>query len=1015
MSNDLDILAKFFDIDVPKDDMSRKLEAQTPEDVGIESVATTQVVTDVIDDVVKPKKPAVKPKTKAKVKREKNTDITTSSKPTRKRALPSKLSLYSMPTASKRSKQEEAEPAFGENDEIVDETGDDDNNDEDYEPDDLERRGSNNRSISAVKTKQEIFECTRCKTVYYTAVRLIEHIRTSHKDINIEWKPTVSRHSTTHPMIGNEVFRDAVYHLCYNCRFVTHEYDEFAVHMKSEHNESIDFCCSRCEFQTAEYERYLTHINSCNSTRVEPSDQLTLVQCEYGSCCYYKASNGSVDYNAVFWCCAGCLFNCSEIKLYHEHMKTVHSQVIDYECYNCDQKYSEFKDYVKHRNHVHSHVRTKSIAKRKMKYMKQSKKSKDYEWVPANFGKYNVLKKFATGIDYSIAFRRCDKCDFHSMTYKRFADHMLSVHEEVIDYECNNCEAVLKTLKQYGIHKLRKQCTLTKKEFAPAAFGKYNVHKIENGVIKTDIIYRHCDKCNFVTISYKFFAAHMLRSHKETIAYGCSRCEAEFDTFESYDEHRKRNCMAKQIRAELQLQADAGHEISRTQCQYKDYIYLVNYSSGQVKPIYICDECEYWESHSILDHSIHRRDSHNDTKYSFCCSDCEYQSDNYINFKKHRVSHSDNTTLLCDSCNYVASNWRTLNVHVHRHTGERPFLCDICGSSFLSTKRMRQHKLIHSSGFQYKCGHVNCDYATNHLTALNKHRASQHLTEHDKYKCSGCDYTTKFLEHLKRHLRIHLGMMEFKCPDCDFMSYEQHSVRRHMIKHTNVAEYVCDTCGLSTSTLHNLRLHTMAHEGIKPYKCSVCGFQSLYKRKIKRHITRIHPGQNGICIDTGARLNYKVKKTNNLHHDKVMRVIYGLKDLTDTDATLQLYVKEIRNVCDNEIITLQCDKCTYVNRSSNAFILHRLIAHTEGIQLPPITDPTRRTTPSSKLKSKNSKVPVMKLSTEEQPEEATGSVTYQSLDGNEQLVTTYVGLLDNDSTEVIHYSSDLTISSEIDV
>uniref|UniRef100_A0A3P8VJX6 Zinc finger protein 513 n=1 Tax=Cynoglossus semilaevis TaxID=244447 RepID=A0A3P8VJX6_CYNSE len=86
------------------------------------------------------------------------------------------------------------------------------------------------------------------------------------------------------------------------------------------------------------------------------------------------------------------------------------------------------------------------------------------------------------------------------------------------------------------------------------------------------------------------------------------------------------------------------------------------------------------------------------------------------------------------------------------------------------------------------------------------------------YSCSLCTFTTRYSNHLKRHMKIHNGQKPFRCPVCPYASAQLVNLQRHARTHTGEKPYRCQQCSYACSSLGNLRRHQRMHMQEKPQR-----------------------------------------------------------------------------------------------------------------------------------------------------------------------------------------------------
>ncbi|XP_047432205.1 zinc finger protein 513 isoform X1 [Mugil cephalus] len=86
------------------------------------------------------------------------------------------------------------------------------------------------------------------------------------------------------------------------------------------------------------------------------------------------------------------------------------------------------------------------------------------------------------------------------------------------------------------------------------------------------------------------------------------------------------------------------------------------------------------------------------------------------------------------------------------------------------------------------------------------------------YSCSLCTFTSRYSNHLKRHMRTHDGQKPYRCPVCPYASAQLVNLQRHARTHTGEKPYPCHQCSYACSSLGNLRRHQRMHAQEKPQR-----------------------------------------------------------------------------------------------------------------------------------------------------------------------------------------------------
>ncbi|TMS11858.1 Zinc finger protein 513 [Larimichthys crocea] len=86
------------------------------------------------------------------------------------------------------------------------------------------------------------------------------------------------------------------------------------------------------------------------------------------------------------------------------------------------------------------------------------------------------------------------------------------------------------------------------------------------------------------------------------------------------------------------------------------------------------------------------------------------------------------------------------------------------------------------------------------------------------FSCSLCAFTSRYSNHLKRHMRTHDGQKPYRCPVCPYASAQLVNLQRHARTHTGEKPYGCHQCSYACSSLGNLRRHQRMHTQERPQR-----------------------------------------------------------------------------------------------------------------------------------------------------------------------------------------------------
>lgn len=104
------------------------------------------------------------------------------------------------------------------------------------------------------------------------------------------------------------------------------------------------------------------------------------------------------------------------------------------------------------------------------------------------------------------------------------------------------------------------------------------------------------------------------------------------------------------------------------------------------------------------------------------------------------------------------------------------------------------------------------------------------------YSCKLCNFTSRYSNHLKRHMKTHNGEKPYKCQHCSYASAQLVNLQRHVRTHTGEKPYKCDYCTFACNSLGNLKRHQRMHTQEKSNKCNQCDFNASSGQSLKRHM-----------------------------------------------------------------------------------------------------------------------------------------------------------------------------------
>ncbi|EDS33080.1 zinc finger protein 136, partial [Culex quinquefasciatus] len=233
----------------------------------------------------------------------------------------------------------------------------------------------------------------------------------------------------------------------------------------------------------------------------------------------------------------------------------------------------------------------------------------------------------------------------------------------------------------------------------------------------------------------------------------------------------------------------------------------------------------------------------------------------------------------CGLCQQSFARIKLLREHAKScHRPEELIGCKHCARGFPNTTLFMRHLRQQCENTVKKFHCTFCNEKFMWQTSLNKHAQHHHkptkpLWERPgdesgtsaaneesakKFVCQVCTKGFQRLEHLERHIKIHIpSEKKFECPVCHKKFNRKDNLRSHLKIHqkdpdadTDPAKQnqLCVYCGRGFSNSSNLIVHMRRHTGERPYRCDICdkGFPRSSDLQCHR---RTHTGEKP-CLCT---------------------------------------------------------------------------------------------------------------------------------------------------------------------
>ncbi|CAH1777310.1 unnamed protein product [Owenia fusiformis] len=393
----------------------------------------------------------------------------------------------------------------------------------------------------------------------------------------------------------------------------------------------------------------------------------------------------------------------------------------------------------------------------------------------------------------------CTKCD------KTFESaHGLNRHKKLKhtkpSFKCHLCESLLKTK-----YSLRKHITLSHDLEKDIDFENEEVK------VSTQEASMKCPFCKLGLITLKELHEHIKQNHilgkKSKLGPGrkkndktgksklnihtCEKCSKVFHTASGYSKHRKTVCSGKYL-----------------VCPHCDKQFLWEYRLRE---------------HIIFMHNNKENgpiEKHHGVTFPegppYQCCHCEEKFEKKTHWLKHRSVHIDHP-FICEYCSKQYRSQGQLKTHIRsQHNGEPavqlelqkpqgesqgpPYTCKECGKMYETENGLMKHFKLHT-GDLYTCDYCGKQYVQrqtlmDHIRTRHTHNTrampENYLTG-PPYKCPDCPKVFKLMGQFRTHHRWHSGKL-FSCDKCDKKFASLSRLTRHVESSHQGKRYQCHTC-----------------------------------------------------------------------------------------------------------------------------------------------------------------------------------------------------------------------------
>ena len=291
---------------------------------------------------------------------------------------------------------------------------------------------------------------------------------------------------------------------------------------------------------------------------------------------------------------------------------------------------------------------------------------------------------------------KCDICQRKNSSVMEFIDHLITEHDEIIEYKDENakpkaficdCDQFVTYVKPKMITHLNDLHPDNDTLFCHTCAAKCKTKKILKDHYHAKHERKYCDLCDKSFMKFSDFVEHKRIKHKvyniteKDKNKSCLKCHTSFNDPRKFDTHII-ECLGIQRRMKCKLCETfwASH-----------FALEFHIVVGHEMIMHCCDTCEYVtnQKQKMVEH---KKSTHDGVK-QFKCQICDKRFFRREHLKVHKATKHDigQKNFKCEAC-----RWQGISQHeLNRHFGRkhiRKYKCDICGEAFFRTKHVNDHK-----------------------------------------------------------------------------------------------------------------------------------------------------------------------------------------------------------------------------------------------------------------------------------------------------------------------------------
>lgn len=379
----------------------------------------------------------------------------------------------------------------------------------------------------------------------------------------------------------------------------------------------------------------------------------------------------------------------------------------------------------------------------------------------------------------------------------------------------------------------------------------------------------HCFICDYLSINAEDLTEHLQLLHPEqdlSTTYICQECQVRFKSEREADCHARTCEMNINFEEELSKHVETGNADKLGYC-FAVKIENIKGSIENFEKVLVVEN----NSTTLPKRELPKRAAKKSVNVTSKTLEKTIQLEN--NYQENvravkNITENEENSRDKDSLEKIYQFFNSQDLKEI----QKGYNCPDCNKTYTSYMSAKVHLQTICNKEADKLCHL-CDYRTRQMANLNRHLKLIHSAP-ELYICDQCGKEFKKKGHFNHHINFDCGTAKpFKCPLCDYVTKIPGKLNTHLLKVHNKLNLKIERKQRRSTLLEGLPEPIKVPEG---YECPDCGIVVKLPEGYKKHRIRVHLGEerNFNCLVKSC--DYTTNNNHNLkQHLKRVHLLFS--------------------------------------------------------------------------------------------------------------------------------------------